>query len=101
MFRSLVSFTAGIYVAQRYRDQVPDITKIIDGIGRDIQAKINEYNGQDPSSNSNNYNKPTVSQIANVPLGTPIPNANQSTQSIQPTQAVQQPSGGITWWWPK
>ena len=102
MFRTLVSFTAGIYVAQRFRDQVPDITRIVDGIGQDIQSKLAEYNRRDQQTISQQtaieYNKPTAKDITNVAM--PNPPVQQPHPTI--VQApVQQPqsSSGWYWWW--
>lgn len=96
MFRTLVSFTAGIYVAQRFRDQVPDITRIVDGVSQDIQNKLAEYNKRDPSIDSSNsqvtqlnidYNKPTAKEISNIAMPT------------KPVQPVETYSNSY-WWWP-
>ncbi len=44
MFKFIGGFISGIYIAQEFRDQVPDITKIVNGIKNDIVKKIDEYN---------------------------------------------------------
>jgi hypothetical protein len=46
MFKFSLGFITGVYVAQRYRDKVPDITKIVDGIIADVKKKIDEYNNK-------------------------------------------------------
>ncbi len=47
MIKYVVGFITGVYVAQQFRDQVPDITKVINGIKSDVETKINEYNKND------------------------------------------------------
>jgi hypothetical protein len=92
MFRTLVSFTAGIYVAQSFRDQVPDITRIVDGVGQDIQSKLAEYNRRDQPSSAVEYNKPIAKDITNLAM---------PSQPVvaQPTIVQTQGSSGCYWWW--
>lgn len=101
MFRTLVSFTAGIYVAQRFRDQVPDITRIVDGIGQDIQSKLAEYNRRDqPTINQQSsieYNKPTAKDITNIAM--PNPQIQPQPTVVQPPIHKPQASSGWYWWW--
>ena len=44
MLKFIGGFISGVYVAQQFRDQVPDITKIVNGIKIDMIKKIDEYN---------------------------------------------------------
>jgi hypothetical protein len=43
MFRFLVGVTTGVYIAQTYPKEVPNITKIVDGVAKDVKEKITEY----------------------------------------------------------
>ncbi len=43
MFRVAVGFVAGIYIAQEHKNNVPDLTKVINGIKSDMQKKYEEY----------------------------------------------------------
>lgn len=108
MFRSIISFTAGIYVAQRFRDQVPDITRIVDGVSQDIQNKLAEYNKRDPGIDSSHsqatqtnidYNKRDQSIDYNKPTAKEISNIAMPTKSAQPVQTVETYSNSY-WWWP-
>lgn len=44
MLQFITGFLSGIYVAQQFKDQVPDITKIVNGFKNDIHKKFDEYN---------------------------------------------------------
>jgi len=43
MLKIVFSFVAGVYVAQQFPHQVPDTTKIINGIKQDVLKKVDEY----------------------------------------------------------
>jgi hypothetical protein len=47
MLKFIAGFIAGIYVTQKFRDQVPDITEYIDKIVNYIDNKIESNNKTD------------------------------------------------------
>jgi len=44
MLKFISGFISGVYVAQEFKKEVPDITKIVNGIRDDIKKKMDEYN---------------------------------------------------------
>lgn len=46
MIRYFAGFISGIYIAQQFKEDIPDLTKIINGFKKDIIQKIKEYNNE-------------------------------------------------------
>lgn len=44
MLKFATGFVAGVYAAQEFKSQIPDITRVVNGVKDDIVKKINEYN---------------------------------------------------------
>ncbi len=40
MFKFIAGFITGVYAAQQFKNQIPDITKIVNGIVKDVENKI-------------------------------------------------------------
>ncbi len=43
MFKIALGFIGGVYVAQEYKKEIPDITMVINGIKSDMNKKYDEY----------------------------------------------------------
>ena len=46
MIRFFAGFISGIYTAQQFKGDIPDLTKIINGLKKDILQKVKEYNNR-------------------------------------------------------
>ena len=43
MFRFFGGVITGVYIAQAYPKEVPNITKIVDGAAKDLKDKLEQY----------------------------------------------------------
>jgi hypothetical protein len=51
MTKFLLGLIVGIYVSQEYKDVVPDIRNIVNGVWKDLSKKFDEYNKTDGKKN--------------------------------------------------
>lgn len=47
MLKFVAGFITGVYVAQQFKYQIPDITKVVNGVKDDIVKKVDEYNKEE------------------------------------------------------
>ncbi len=58
-FKFLIGIFTGIYIAQAYPSEIPNVTYIVNGIKKDIKSKFIEYSfeSEDNSKDNNKDNK--------------------------------------------
>lgn len=51
MIKFLLGVLTGIYISQEYKHIVPDLRNIVNGVWKDLNRKVDEYNKTDDKKN--------------------------------------------------